>query len=307
MLSAFLFVRWLITGNQSELSQRLAEADKIEEPERLKIPLIVRNDQLSQIAFVNRWLQRLDVAQNLRRLIYQADLSITVGTLLLRMLVFAVVGLLLILKLDNPILSMSCFFFFGSLPLAHVLYLRRKRLKRFEEQFPDALDMMHSAVRAGFALHKALQVVANEAPDPIGIEFRKTFEEINLGVPLKDALENFIERIDSTDLKLFVTAVLIQKDSGGNLSEILIKICTTIRARFKLLGQIKVFTAQGRFSGLIIGSLPIGLGLIVSMFNPDYIMLLFNESLGHYFIAVGLTMQLIGFFVIRKIVRIKVN
>ena len=304
-LSAFLIIRWRVFGKRDELGQRLAEVDKNEDAEVSRVPLAVRDDQLSRIPLFNRLLQRLDVAKSLRYLIQQADLSLTVSELLLRMLIFAALGLLLTLKLNNPLVSVGSFICFGSFPLAFVFNRRRKRRNLFEEQFPDALDMMHGAVRAGLPLSKALQIVANEAPDPVGIEFRRTFEEINLGVPLKDALQNFIERIDSVDLKLFVTALLIQKESGGNLSEILSKIASTIRARFKLLGQIKVFTAQGRFSGLILGCLPIGLGLIVSLFNPDYILVLFREPLGHYFIGIGLTLQIMGFIVIRKVVRIK--
>jgi tight adherence protein B len=139
------------------------------------------------------------------------------------------------------------------------------------------------------------------------MEFRKTFEEQNLGIPVKEALINLTQRIDIVDLKLFVTAVIIQRESGGNLTEMLRKISQTIRARFKLLGQIRVLTAQGRFSGLILGSLPIGMALIVSTMNPDYISLLWTEPMGRFMIAVAVIMKILGFIIMQKIVKIKLE
>jgi len=304
-LAIYSLLRWLFVG---KISQRLAEMTK---DKRLRPPInpinIIRDGHLSQIPLFNRWLQKLDVSERLQNLIDQANLSITVGQLVLFMLIVGGLGSLLSLQSSLPFIMMPCFLLFSSLPLVYVFYCRRKRLKLFMQQFPDALDMMVSTLRAGHAFGRALQMVATEAPDPIGMEFRKTFEEQNLGLPMKEALVNLTQRIGSVDLKLFVTAVLIQRESGGNLTEILTKISQTIRARFKLLGQIKVFTTQGRFSGFIIGSLPMGLGVIVFLLNPGYIMLLFREPLGRFMVAAALTLQTIGFFVIRKIVRIKIE
>jgi tight adherence protein B len=166
---------------------------------------------------------------------------------------------------------------------------------------------MRNAIRSGFGVVKALQLVAQEGPDPIGVEFRKTFEEINLGVSLRDALLNLSNRIDSVDLKLFVTAVLIQRESGGNLNEILEKISTTTRERFKLAGQIKVFTAQARFSGYILGLLPFGFGTMVFFINPDYILTLFQEPAGNLLLGISIVLQVVGFMTIRKIMKIKLQ
>jgi tight adherence protein B len=307
ILAIYSFLRWLFVGNEDRVSQRLAALTKDKDVRSSEIPFVLRNDELSRIPILNRWLQKLHVSKNLRQLINQADISITVGELILCMLIFGGLGLLLGVKLNNYILSAGCLFLLGSFPLLYVSHRRRKRLKLFTGQFPDALDMMTSALRAGHSIGRAFQLVASEAPDPVGMEFRRTFEEQNLGLPMKEALMNMTQRIDSVDLKLFITAVVIQRESGGNMTEILSKISHTIRERFRLLGQIKVFTAQGRFTGWILGTLPIALGFIVSVFNPDYIMLLFQEPLGQYMIGLAVFLQVVGFIFIRKIVRMKVH
>lgn len=307
VLSVFFLLRWLLAGSQYQVSQRLRELTKDQEVKATDIPDIVRGDQLSQIPILNRLLQKLDVSERLQRVIGQANLTLSVGQLLLLMMIFGGLSLLLTARLGNLFLTVVCFFILGSLPLVYVFHHRGKRFKLFTEQFPDALDMMTNALRAGHAFVRALQLVATEAPDPVGMEFRKTFEEQNLGIPVKEALLNLTQRIDIVDLKLFATAVIIQRESGGNLTEMLTKISATIRARFKLLGQIKVLTAQGRFSGLILGSLPIGIALIVSTLNPDYISLLWTEPTGRIMIAIGLTMQILGFIIMQKIVKIKLE
>lgn len=306
-LAVFSILRWIFVGHELNLSQRLAKISKDKKFRPAEIPLIIKNDDLSQIPLLNRLLQKLQVFKNLRRVIKQANLPMKVGELVLLSLAVGGISLILTLETGNIILVVIWFVLSGSIPLAYVFYRRRKRLKLFEEQLPDALDMMMNAIRAGFAFDKAIQLVAEEEPDPIAMEFRKACEELNFGLPMKDVLLNLTKRIDSIDLKLFATAIIIQRESGGNLTEILTKISSTIRQRFKLLGQIKVFTAQGRFSGWILGTLPIALGVIISTLNPDYIGQLFHETLGHYMLATGVILQIMGVIVINKIVKIKVQ
>ena len=234
-------------------------------------------------------------------------MSWTAGGLLLIMLISGEVALILSLRLNRPLVSIAGFAVFASLPLLHVLRRRKKRMKQFSEQFPDAIDMMTSALRAGHALGRAMQLVATEAPEPIRTEFRKTFEEQNLGLPIKEAMLNLAHRVDNMDLKLFVTAVIIQRESGGNLTEILTKISQTIRARFVLLGQIQVYTAQGRFTSWILGLLPVGIGFIIYVINPDYVMFHFRDPVGRVVFGVAVLLQILGFLAIRKIVRMKVQ
>jgi tight adherence protein B len=180
-------------------------------------------------------------------------------------------------------------------------------MRRFSEQFPDAIDMMTSALKAGHALGRAMQLVALEAPDPIKTEFRKTFEEQNLGLPVRESLLNLADRVDNVDLKLFVTAVIIQRESGGNLTEILTKISTTIRARFALLGQIKVYTAQGRFTAWVLGLLPLAIGVVVYMLNPEYISFHFTDPIGRVLLGFAVVLQIVGLLIVRRIVKMKVH
>jgi tight adherence protein B len=182
---------------------------------------------------------------------------------------------------------------------------KKRRLKKFEKHFPDAVDLMTSALRAGLSFVGALKLVGQEAPEPINQELMKTYEEQSLGVPIEESLERLTSRINSLDLKFFVTALLIQRDIGGNLTELLEKISHTVRERYKLLGQVKAQTAQARFTGWMLTGMPFIMGCIIYVLNPDYIKMLFNEKIGNYMIGGALFLLFIGYFVIRKIVNIK--
>jgi tight adherence protein B len=223
------------------------------------------------------------------------------------MVIFGMLGVMLTIIKGNLILTLMSFILLSCLPLFYVYSRKAKRLKLFILQFPDAIDMIISALKAGHAFNKAMQLVSSEAPDPVGIEFRKTFEENSLGLSIKEALNNLTQRVDSLDLKLFVMAVILQKETGGNLTEILDKISQTIRERFKLIGQIKAYTAQGRMSMWILGLLPLGFALIVSSINPDYLRPLFEEQLGKILLIAAVFLQIIGFIIIRKIIQIKLQ
>jgi tight adherence protein B len=301
------FLQWILVGKKQSVSHRLAEFSGEETITPSDIPLIIREDDLSENPLLNTLLKKLQFAERLRNLIEQAGMDISVGQLVFRMLLLGLAGALLNIPSGNVISMLILFFLLGSLPFWQVFFRKKRRLKMFEGGFPDAIDIMRNAIRSGFGVVKALQLVAQESPDPIGVEFRRTFEEINLGLSLRDALLNLSARIDSVDLKLFVTAVLIQRESGGNLNEILFKISTTTRERFKLAGQIRVFTAQGRFSGLILGLLPLSFGTIVYLIAPDYILTLFREPLGHILLGVSVVFQLVGFWLIRLIMKIKLQ
>ncbi len=305
VFSILMFFYWIGVRSRQQIKERLDKYTEIERKLFDEVPDIVRSDDLSKIPFLNVILKRFSLSQSLKLVIEQAGMEMEVGRLLLMMLVLGMLGFIITLKFDNILFMVISILFTGYVPLAVVLNKRRKRRKLFEQQFPDALDMLRNSVRAGFGLVKGIKLVADESPDPVSIEFRKTFEEINLGISMREALLNFSGRIDSLDLKLFITALLIQRESGGNLNEILFKIGSTIRERFKLIGQIRVFTAQGRLSGLILGLLPVIFGLLVSTFNPDYIAPLFTEPSGRKILFIAFLMQITGFIVIRRILKIK--
>jgi tight adherence protein B len=313
----FLFFAFLFFGILWALSRR-AGADerriirRVEDLSRdvLKnnaagAAFILREDHLSRIPAFDRALATLNMSRKLRDLLEQAGSGMHVGQLILLMLILGSAGGLAGLKTHNAVLAGAFTLAFGSLPVLHVRFQRARRLRAFIRAFPDTIDMMTSAIRAGHAFNQAMQLVGDEAPDPVGTEFRRTFEQYNLGINIREALLNLAGRVESLDLRLFVTAILLQRETGGNLTEILEKISYTIRERFKLIGQIKTYTAQGRMSAWIVGSLPMGFMAVISGLNPNYLKPLFQDKLGHIFIAVSLVLQIAGFFVIQKIVRIK--
>jgi tight adherence protein B len=306
VLAVYSAVRWRILGSDDRLKQRLAALSRAEAAGEPEAPDILRTDLLSRIPWLDRLLRKIDLARDLQYLIEQSGVSVTVAQLMLIMLILGELALVVSLRMGNPFIGVVGFLFFGSLPLLYVLQKRARRMKRFSEQFPDAIDMMVSALRAGHALGRAMQLVAMEAPEPIKTEFRKAFEEQNLGLPMKEALLNLADRVNNVDLRLFVTAVVIQRESGGNLTEILTKIGRTIRARFALLGQIQVYTAQARFTAWVLGILPVAVGLIIYAITPDYIKFFFVDPVGRVMLGFGVFLEILGFLTIRRIVGMKV-
>jgi tight adherence protein B len=195
---------------------------------------------------------------------------------------------------------------FGAVPLLYVYNCKEKRLDKIEQQLPDALDMMSRAMRAGHAFPGALQMVGDESPQPIAGEFKLTFDEINYGIPLQEALLNLATRVPSTDLRYFVIAVLVQRETGGNLSEVLDKISKLIRERLKLMATIKVLSAEGRMSAWILSLLPFILGLIISILNPRLISVLWVDDMGKKMLAGAVTLMVIGIFWMWRMIKIRV-
>jgi tight adherence protein B len=194
----------------------------------------------------------------------------------------------------------------ATLPVLFLLFRRSRRLAAFEELFPEALDLLSRALRAGHAFQTGLGMVADEVKAPVGPEFKKTFEQQNYGLPLRDALDQMTERVPILDVRFFSTAVLIQRETGGNLSEILDNLGHVVRERFKIRRQIRTHTAHGRFTAGVLLSLPPLLGVMLLVVNPDHMNLLFNEKVGQQVLMAAIVMQVIGFFWIRKVIRIEV-
>ena len=217
----------------------------------------------------------------------------------------AAAGLLTLVRLPIPMAVMGGLAA-TQLPTLFLLHRKKKRLRAFEAGFADAIDLMARAIRAGHAFSTGFQMVADECPEPVGEEFRRCFEEQKFGLPLRDSLLNLMDRIDLLDLRIFVTAVLIQREVGGNLAEILDKIAYTIRERFKILRQVRVYTAQGRLTGYLLAGLPVALGAVLFTMNAEYMSILFEREVGRVMIAGAAVMQVAGFFIIRKIIHIKV-
>ncbi len=184
-------------------------------------------------------------------------------------------------------------------------FQRRRRIKRFTFHFPDALEMFARSLRAGHSFSGAIELVAQEMPDPVGPEFQKVFDEQNLGVSLRQALTGLTERVDSLDVKFLVTAILIHRETGGNLAEIIDKISHVIRERFRVQGQLRIFTAQARLTGWVLALLPVGAAFLIGVLNPGYLKPLWEEGIGRMMVFAAVAMQLGGFLVIRRIIRIK--
>jgi tight adherence protein B len=206
----------------------------------------------------------------------------------------------------HPAISVLLALLVGSLPLLWLMFRRKRRFKKFAKQLPDALELISRALRAGHSLASGFNLVAEEMTAPISTEFRKAFEEQNLGIPLDQALDGMTERMPNLDLRFFATAVILQRTTGGDLAEILDKIGRLIRERFQIWGQVQALTGEGRLSGIVLLALPPFLFVAVWRLNPDYVLPLFTDPIGKKMLLGAVVMQILGALVIRKIVNIRV-
>ncbi|OHB77753.1 MAG: secretion protein [Planctomycetes bacterium RBG_16_64_10] len=315
MMAAFVGVAALVGSvalmlrgdTDSELEQRLdilTGASLAKGAGKMPKNLVLTSPLDSGTSMVEALLARLG---NVRRLFQQADttlsptkfVAISAGLGFAASSAFALAGI-------HPALIPLMAVLAALVPLAWLLLRRRKRLRTFAAQLPDALELMSRALRAGHSLASGFNLVAREMVNPIAKEFGRVFEEQNLGIPLDEALESMTERIPNLDLRFFATAVVLQRQTGGDLAEILDKISRLIRERFALWGQVQALTGEGRLSGAVLLALPPFLFVVVWRLNPDYIVPLFTDPLGKKMLIGGVVMQLLGALAIRKIVNIKV-
>ena len=268
---------------------------------------IRKTELLSQVPWLHRILVRLDMAARLRRLLEQAEMDRTVGSLLtVCLLGWLGTACLLYLRIWSVAAAAALGALVIPLPWLYVLHRRSRRFRQFEEQLPEAIDMLISALRAGHSLMTAIGFIGQESREPLSGEFRRCFEEQNFGVDLRRALLNMGVRMAVQDLQIFIAAVLIQKESGGNLAEVLEKVAQTSRERFRLRKQIRVHTAQGRMTGWILSMLPVGLGFAMYLVHPEGISLLWKHPTGLKLLYTSIIMNVLGALVIRKIVRIRI-
>jgi tight adherence protein B len=266
-----------------------------------------KNAAFSAIPWMDRLLARIRPAADLRRILDQADLAWTPGRVVLTGLAAWVLACYLIeFRTGNLAVSSLAALPAAAAPLLYVLKKRQRRFHRFEERLPDAIDLIVTALRAGNSTMGALGIVAYEAPEPIRRELRLCFDEQTYGVDMRVAMENLVNRVPLPDVRIITTAILIQKESGGNLAEVLDKTAQVIRSRFRLRDQIRVHSAQGRLTGWILSALPLVLGFVLFLMNPKYILLLFTHPVGNKLVTAGVIMNVLGLLVIRKIVNIKV-
>ena len=244
---------------------------------------------------------------NLTLLFEQADTSLTAPQFFGISAIMAVVGMFVpVVAGMHPTIVLPMGIMLACLPMAWLLLRRRSRFRKFAKQLPEALELISRALRAGHSLASGLCLVADEMKDPIAKEFRRVFEETNLGIALDQALDNLTDRVPNMDLRFFSTAIILQRQTGGDLAEILDKIGHLVRERFKIWGQVQALTGEGRLSGIVLLALPPVLFLAVYKLNPEYVMPLFTDPMGRQMLAGAIVMQLLGAIVIKKIITIRV-
>jgi tight adherence protein B len=266
-----------------------------------------KNEVLSSIPWLNKKLLKFELTPYLRGMLAQAALNWSAGRLLvMTAAAFVLPAYVLFLYFQSYLVSLGAGLVLGAVPLGIVLVKRRRRMSQFEKGLPEALELMVSGLRAGHSLLAAMALVARECADPVGLEFKICFEEQNYGLEMTRALDNLILRVPIQDMKITATAILIQKESGGNLAEVLDKTAYVIRERFRLKRQIMVHTAQGRLTGIILTLLPIVLGIAIYFVDPEMISILWHRAIGIKLLWGAAGMTLLGGFVIHHIVDIDV-
>ncbi len=287
---AIIALIWMFVGtdaNQEVVRRRMESVRKAEQRGNVSLNLkLVRDEMLSSVPALHRLLMRWTWSSRLRDFVAQAGMKTKPAKLLLTSVVIGL-GSYLITKMYYPQfpIALLAAVIAAIIPFSVVAFKRRRRLRKFEEHFPEALDLLGRAVRAGHAFTTGLEMISKESSEPVAGEFRATFEEQNFGLPLRDALLNMTERVPLVDVRFFVTALLIQKETGGNLAEILDGLARVIRDRFRIYREVKTRTAQGRLTAAILISLPPLMMLMLEIINPHYIHILFDDPAGPMVLA----------------------
>jgi tight adherence protein B len=315
-LLVFVVVSLAVFAGMSLFDERKAQARVLRDrlsasqaPDEQATPdvALLRDELLSRIPAFDTFLRRSERISILQKMLAQGNVDVRAGNFLV-----LCVGAAVILAIVAAIAGGNLLFAWAGaligffIPYAYASHMRNKRFQKFEEKFPEAIDTLARAVRAGHAFTTALEMIANEVSEPVAGEFRQLYEEQKFGLPVRDALINLADRIPLVDVKFFVTAVMLQRETGGNLAEILDNLSYVIRERFKILRQVRVHTAQGRLTMVLLMALPPTIVVVMTLLNPGFIRPLFTDPIGHALIVGGITLQTMGYFVIRKIIRIQV-
>ncbi|HEV3483354.1 MAG TPA: type II secretion system F family protein [Candidatus Acidoferrales bacterium] len=309
--AAFLFI-WLFAGTskgQEVVRQRMEAVRKAERrggDVALGVGLL-RDEMLSGVPFLHRLMLHWSWSTRLRELISQAGLKMRPASLVMLSCATALAAYLVAVHFFHGfVFALLVGLATGTIPIASVAWKRHRRFRNFEEHFPEALDLLGRAVRAGHAFTTGLEMISKEMAQPIAGEFQTAFDEQNFGLPLRDALLNMTERIPLIDVRFFVTALLIQKETGGNLAEILDALARVIRDRFRIYREVRVKTAQGRLTAAILIALPPLMMVMLEIVNPHYISVLFTDPKGPMVLAIAGILQVIGSIMLWKIIHIEV-
>ena len=313
VITALLGSAWMVVtadSSQDVIRRRMDSVRKAEQrgdvSEGLKL---VRDEMLSTVPLLHKLMVRWSWSMRLREYLLQAGMTMKPAKLVL---ISAVLAAATYVLLSNAVAALPGLAAFGlamvmlMLPFLVVAWKRKRRLRQFEERFPEALDLLGRAIRAGHAFTTGLEMIAKDSPEPVASEFRTAFEEQNFGLPLRDALLNMTERIPLIDVRFFVTALLIQKETGGNLAEILDSLARVIRERFRIFRDVRIRTAQGRLTAGIMIALPMFMLLVLTVLNPAYTRVLFFDPKGPPVLAVAALLQVVGSVIIWRIIQIEV-
>jgi tight adherence protein B len=292
---------------QSRTLKRRLRGGAARPKEGLESLEILRQRKLSDLPWLNGILSAMSNLGGLEKILQQANSQMPLGVFLLLSAVLGVLGMMVAAFMDYPLLvaggvGLVCLM----LPLMKIKMQRTARFKDFERQLPEALDLMARALRAGHAFSVGMKMVGDEFPDPIGPEFNRTVEEISFGIDTPEAMGNLNDRVVSTDLKFFITALVVQRETGGNLAEIIEAISRLIRQRFELLGRVKALSAEGRLSGIVLFVMPFVMGAVLWWMNEDYMRLLIEDDLGLMMLGAAGLLMLFGAVIMKKMCDIKV-
>lgn len=309
---SFLFVLFLtlsasniLHGKEDRLATRIAERVK-EDLNRTRSVKIEKKERLSDLPFFNRFLKELIGARKLQSLLTQAGFALTLGTFILLSLLLGALGFFLMVILQAKLfITLIAASVISISPTCYALLQRKERVKKFSNHFPDAIGMLASSLRAGYSLQMALGTIVEGGETILASEFSQILYELEVGKNFEEALKNILNRIDTPDLRLFISAVILQRETGGNLAELLDNLEGVIRDRQQLKRELKAATAQARFSGIVLSLLPIFVGFFVYLVHPDYILFFFRESIGaKLLIGCGIG-QVLGLLSVQKIVNIE--
>ena len=310
VLAYGLYQMWydLRKPEQKRLQQRLKEQTSLRLPKQHTSAASILRKHLGQR---DKWfdllLGRFAPVQRIQKTFSQAGIEWSASRFLVNAAgIGLLIALLMIFAEVSPALAVGLGVLVPLVPMMFISFTAKRRKKKFNYQLPDVFDLLCQALRAGHSLASGIQLVGQQLPDPAGVEFRRCFHEQNLGIKLEDALKNLAERVELMDVGFFVTAVTIQRQTGGDLAEILDKISSVIRDRIKILGQVRALTAEGRMSGWVLSALPVVVFFVAKVLNPEYVNILLHEKDGQMMLGAAVVMQIMGMLMIKKIVNIKI-
>ena len=291
---------------EREFEQRLKDLSSFE-PEEDGTSVVKTEAAPSALPIVDRLVGGTNAGSWLANLIERSGVDTNPGAVVTMSLVAGVMtGLVTFMASHLLLVALAAAVVGLAMPIIWLRMKKNRRLRKFEEQFPEALDLLSRAIRAGHAFQTAMGMVADELPQPVGVEFKKSFEQQNFGLPLNEALNGLAERVPLMDVKFFITAVQIQRETGGNLAEILDNLANVVRERFKILRQVRVHTAHGRFTGYVLLGLPAVLAVALMFLSPEHMKALFTVRMGQMMVMGAIVMQAIGFVWIKQVIKIEV-